>query len=175
MYTIDLVWSDFKADIISKGFPLNYKTIQGGYEVFIVDRSMLLWKAILMDSADILDFETNYKTNANLNFDYDIEDIMFDSQEIRDTDEYNSIDINTRKFLTKTFIIQNSLDQTIILQLQASRDNTNWFNVGNSFDIMASIWSWKSCNIFFPYMRIVAYCPIAPTMGSLSIWCEKIR
>jgi hypothetical protein len=64
MYTIYLDWINLKNDIISKGFPLNYKTTLKGYEVFVLDRG-LLWFSNLTVLAEILDFETNYKEEAN--------------------------------------------------------------------------------------------------------------
>lgn len=57
-------WTDFKADILNNNFPINYQTFSGGYRVFVVDRQ-LIWRCFIIDSSEISDFETNYKSNAN--------------------------------------------------------------------------------------------------------------
>ena len=104
-----------------------------------------------------------------------IEDAMFDAEAIRDTSSHNSNGTDAYELPVKTLIIQNTLDQIVTLQLQGSRDNVNFFNVGNTFDVAAGAWYWQSCDTFFPFGRIVAQCAVAPTTGGLSVWCEKVR
>ena len=65
MYEVFLTWVEFKADIISKGFPLNYKTLGQGYEVFVIDRQ-IRWVCPIRESSDTNDFETNYKSKCNV-------------------------------------------------------------------------------------------------------------
>jgi len=103
-----------------------------------------------------------------------LESVMFDALEIRDTSAHYTAGIPAQELPVKTLIINNGLDQTVNLQMQASRDNTNWFNVGSAFDA-ASGWSYQTCETFFPYGRLIATCAVAPTTGSLSAWCEKVR
>lgn len=64
MYTVFLTWSEFKNELIAKGFPLNYKEFRDGYEVFIVDRQ-ILWTTNLTSTIEKLDFETYYKSKCN--------------------------------------------------------------------------------------------------------------
>jgi len=64
MYTISLAWTDFKQDVMSENFPLNYERQGNGYKVFVIDRT-IMWFTILVVTADIEDFETNYKSLCN--------------------------------------------------------------------------------------------------------------
>jgi hypothetical protein len=102
-----------------------------------------------------------------------LESTMFDALAVRDTSAHNSESIPSNELPIKTLIINNSLDQTVTLQMQASRDNTNWFNVGSTFDITTG-WGYQTCETFFPYGRMVAQCSVSPTTGTLSAWCEKV-
>lgn len=104
-----------------------------------------------------------------------LESVMFDAETIRDTSVHNSVGVNSYELPVKTLIINNTLNQTVTLQMQASRDNINWFNVGSTFDVVTTTWFWQSCETFFPYGRIVAQCSVAPSTGTLSVWCEKVR
>jgi hypothetical protein len=103
-----------------------------------------------------------------------IEDTMFDGQSIRDTSAHTSPTISSSELPVKTLIYNNTLDQTVTLQLQASRDQVNFFNVGSSFDVASNVWGYQTCDTFFPYGRIIAQCGTAPTTGTVSVWCEKI-
>lgn len=65
MYTIQLEWTDFKTDIIAKGFPINFQRISPkGYNIFAIDRT-ILWMTYITDDSYILDFETNYQNLCN--------------------------------------------------------------------------------------------------------------
>jgi len=104
-----------------------------------------------------------------------LESTMFEDEAIRDTSVHNSVGVNSNEMPVKTLIVNNALNQTVTLQMQASRDNTNWFNVGTTFDVLTNAWFWQSCDTFFPYGRMVAQCSVAPASGTLSVWCEKVR
>lgn len=103
-----------------------------------------------------------------------LESAMFEEESIRDTNAHTSTSIPSNELPIKTLIINNGLNQTVSLQMQASRDDTNWFNVGSAFDVAATTWTYQTCDTFFPYGRIVATCGTAPTTGALSAWCEKV-
>jgi len=103
-----------------------------------------------------------------------LESVMFEEEAIRDTAAHNSVSVPSHELPVKTVIINNGLNQIVTLQVQASRDNTNWFNVGSSFDVAATTWSYQTCDTFFPYGRIVATCSSSPASGTLSVWCEKV-
>ena len=64
MYIVQLDWDNFKSEVISKGFIINFKVISNGYEVFALDRSMV-WMSNISDTSEISDFETNFKVNCN--------------------------------------------------------------------------------------------------------------
>jgi len=71
------LWTDFKTDILSKGFPYNHQTVRNqdssiaGYLVFVVDRTVV-WQCMVNTTDGILDFETNYKSNSNRNTTYNV-------------------------------------------------------------------------------------------------------
>lgn len=104
-----------------------------------------------------------------------IESPMFSEEAIRDTNAHNSVGVDAQELPVKTVIVYNGLNQAVTLQMQGSRDNTNFFNVGNSFDVAATTWYWQSCDTYFPYGRMIATCGSAPSSGTLSVWCEKVR
>jgi hypothetical protein len=88
MKSVELIWSDFKADIIAKGFPINYRKNYYdvdpaiyGYEVFSLDRAMV-WVSNITDPTDVTDFETNYKSNSNKSV-YDTEGKVYTRAESR--------------------------------------------------------------------------------------------
>lgn len=64
MYTIYQDYIDFKTNIISNGFPLNFVNIKEGYQLFSVDRT-ILWTTNVISEEDRLDFETYYKSKCN--------------------------------------------------------------------------------------------------------------
>lgn len=82
MQTIYLEWADLKADIIAKGFMVNYQKVGEYYDVFVADRGMFLWTSQLRNSTDITDFETNYKASCNKCI-YDYEGKEFNRAESR--------------------------------------------------------------------------------------------
>ena len=98
----------------------------------------------------------------------------FENEQIRDTAVNNSPSINNVDHTPETIIVDNALNQTVTIQLQASRDETKWFNVGSSFNVSASTITYQSTNDYFPYLRIQAQCSIAPTTGDLSVWIERL-
>ena len=94
----------------------------------------------------------------------------FDALEIRDTSAHNGAIINNYQFQLKTIVVENSLNQTVSLQCQASAhsDFSNSFNVGTSWDVSASTNTYQTCESYFPYMRLVATCASSPSSGSLT-------
>lgn len=71
------LWADFKTDILAKGFPYNHQTMRDlngtftGYLVFVLDRT-IEWQCAVNKTADVTDFETNYKANSNRNTVYNV-------------------------------------------------------------------------------------------------------
>ena len=104
-----------------------------------------------------------------------LEDIMFDAEAIRDTSSHTSVSVNSHEMPVKTIIVNNDLNQTATLQMQGSRDNASWFNIGSTWDVSANTWAYQTCDTFFPYGRIIVICSVAPASGGLSAWCEKVR
>ena len=98
-------------------------------------------------------------------------EMTFDAEAIRDTNAHNGTQINNYDFQLKTIIVENSLNQTVSLQCQASAhsDFSDYFNVGTSFDITASTNTYQTCDAYFPYMRMTATCASSPSSGSLTV------
>jgi hypothetical protein len=95
----------------------------------------------------------------------------FDALAIRNTSPQNGEVINNFDFQLKTIIIENGLNQAVSLQCEASAhsDFSNRFNVGSPFEVAANTNTFQTCDSYFPYMRIVATCPVAPTTGALTV------
>ena len=95
----------------------------------------------------------------------------FDALEIRDTSAHNGDQVNNFDFQLKTIVVENSLNQTVSLQCQASAhsDFSNSFNVGTSWDVTASTNTYQTCDSYFPYMRLVATCSSSPSSGDLTV------
>lgn len=184
-------WADFKTDIVSKGFPMNYQTLREsdgitlhGYLVFVVDRT-IEWVITIYLPADISDFETNYKTTANRNTTYDTEGKSIDAPKYSESQVFTDVAIRNTSpttstvsegvgYRTKTIIINNQLNQTVTIQCQASRDSTNWFDVGAAWTVSATTLTYQSIDAYFPYMRMIATAASSPTTGTLSAWFEKM-
>ena len=82
MYIVELEWNNFKSDIINKGFPLNYKTIKDGYEIFSSDRGVILWRTVIIGIEEIIEFESYYKQNCNKSI-YDSEGRQYQRTETK--------------------------------------------------------------------------------------------
>lgn len=65
MKIITLDWTELKTNFLTKSFLINHKNTEHGYHVYVQDRN-LLWIAPVVTTADIEDFETNYKSKSNL-------------------------------------------------------------------------------------------------------------
>jgi hypothetical protein len=102
------------------------------------------------------------------------ETTIFNSLAIRDTSPHTSDVSNNIGYRVKTLIITNGLNQDVSKQCQGSRDNSTWFNIGDSFTITAGATIYQTCETYFPYIRGVATCSVAPASGTLSMWVEKM-
>lgn len=99
---------------------------------------------------------------------------IFTALAIRDTNSHTSSVSNNIGYRVKTLIVTNGLDQTVTKQCQGSRDNSIWFNIGDSFTIVAGATVYQTCETYFPYIRALASCTVAPTTGTLDMWVEKM-
>lgn len=99
---------------------------------------------------------------------------IFTALAIRDTNTYTSTVSDNIGYRVKTLIVTNTLDQTVTKQCQGSRDNSTWFNIGDSFTISAGATIYQTCETYFPYIRAQASCAGSPTTGTLSMWVEKM-
>jgi len=102
------------------------------------------------------------------------ETTIFNGLEIRDTDDHTSAVSTNIGYRVKTLIVTNTMDQLVNKQCQASRDNSNWFDIGDPFEVAAGATIYQSCETYFPYVRAIASCAVAPTTGTLSMWVEKM-
>jgi len=99
-------------------------------------------------------------------------EMTFDALAIRNTSSQTGSIINNFDFQLKTIIIENELNQIVTLQCQASAhaDFANSFNVGSPFDVAANTNTYQTCDSYFPFMRLVATCSVAPTTGALTVY-----
>lgn len=90
---------------------------------------------------------------------------------IRDTSSHMSDVVFNGDFIIKTLVIENGLNQAVTFQCQgsANSDFSNPFNIGSSFDIVASTNFYATCETYIPYWRIIATCFVAPSSGTLNV------
>ena len=100
-----------------------------------------------------------------------------DALAIRDTSAHDGDTVYNGDFQVKTIIVENSLNQQVSLQCQASanEDFSNYFNVGSAFDVTATTNSYQTCDSYFPYWRGVATCASAPTTGALTVFIYGVE
>lgn len=101
------------------------------------------------------------------------EDQVFTTEAIRDTNDHNSVVSVTGEFRAETIAVINGLNQTVTFQLQGSRDKTNWFDIGGTFNVAASGKDYQTVTDYFPFYRLVVFCDTSPTTGVLDVWILK--
>ena len=82
-----------------------------------------------------------------------LSEMTFNAEAIRDTNAHNGTVVFNGDYTVKTLIIENSLNQAVTLQCQASSGSDGY----------------QTCESYFPYWRIVAQCGTSPTSGTLTI------
>ena len=103
------------------------------------------------------------------------EDKVIDNNSIRDTNNHNSTVSDTGEFRAETILVENGLDQQVSVQLQGSRDETTWLDVGDAFNVAATSDDYQTVTDYFPCYRVVASCTTSPTSGALDVWILKAR
>ena len=95
----------------------------------------------------------------------------FNEVEIRDTSDHTGDTVFNGSYVVKTIIIENSLNQTVTFQCQASMhaDFSNNFDVGAEWDVSASTNAYQTCESYFPYWRLVASCASSPSSGDVTV------
>lgn len=177
-------WATYKSLLSTKGMAVQYVEFSDRYELYAAESGIFTWRySLSKGGADQTDFETNYKPTANAPLMLGGRDVTspnyseaqaFTNEAIRDTAAHNSVTVENHGFRVKTIIIDNTLNQSVSLQLQGSRDGTAWFNVGLAFDIPASTLTYQSSDEYFPHVRFVATCAVAPASGNLNAWIEQM-
>jgi len=104
------------------------------------------------------------------------EDKIIDALAIRDTSNHNSSASEERGFIPKTVVVWNHLNQTLTCQVQGDIEDgfSNPIDVGDPFDITANTDDYETLTDYFPFMRVVTSCAIAPTSGDLTIYIAKV-
>lgn len=177
-------WANFKTLVTSKILLMQYSDAGSNYEIFAPEAQTFLWHiSLVKGSSDATDFDNNYKAAANAPMMMNgaivespnvSEAVLFNAVAIRDTAAHNSTASTNTGYRVKTIIVSNGLNQIVSMQCQGSRDGTNWINIGSSWDVAAGANIYQSCDTYFPYMRAVATCAVAPSTGTLSMWLEKV-
>jgi len=177
-------WTNYKALLSSKTLSIQYEESSTDYKLYAPEAGSFLWSIILnKGSSDATDFETNYKSTANapmmisggtLSAHITGETQIFTNEAIRDTAAHNSATGQNAGFRVKTVIVQSTLNQDASIQCQGSRDGSTWFNAGGSWPVTASSSTYQTCETYFPYLRAVATCAVAPASGTLNLWLERM-
>ena len=100
-------------------------------------------------------------------------DQVFAAEAIRDTNTHNSGVADTGEFQAETIVVYNGLNQTVTCQLQGSLDETNWIDIGSSFNLATTVKDYETVTDYFPCYRVTATCSVSPTTGSLDVWILK--
>ena len=172
-------WTDFKALVSNKGLGMQYENQTEQYYIWAVEDGTIYYCRILITipaGSDQEDFEDNYKDNANKPINLG-EDRIMNSVEIRDTNAHTSSISDSRGYVPKTLIIDNALNQAVTIQVQGSRetDFTPVMNIGNSFEVNAETSDYATLSDYFPYLRVVATCSVAPTSGEINVYVERVK
>jgi hypothetical protein len=177
-------WNGMTTLIANKILPIQYSDLTDRYDIFAPESQTFLWHiSILKGGADATDFETSYKPTANapmmingaLPVSPDVkESQLFTDEAIRDTAAHNSVVEANSGYRYKTIIIENGLNQIVSIQFQGSRNGSTWILTGGPWDIAASANDYASCSTYFPFMRCVATCAVAPASGVLNVYLEKM-
>lgn len=177
-------WTDYKTLVSSKSLLMQYSVGVNSYEVFSPEAAVFLWHITLNSgTADYIDFENNFKSAANApltlgggTFSAHIigEAQIFTNEAIRGTSAVNSFSGENSGFRVKTIIVSNGLNQDVSIQCQGSRDGSTWFAVGTPWSVATTITTFQTCETYFPFLRAVATCAVAPTTGTLNLWLERM-
>jgi hypothetical protein len=177
-------WSDYKTLVADKSLLLQYSETSTTYDIYAPEAQTFLWNiCLLKGTSDATDFENNYQAAANapmtigggtIQAHIIGETQIFTNEAIRDTAAHNSSTGQNSGFRVKTIIVQNTLNQDVSIQCQGSRDGSTWFNVGTTWPVTASTTTYQTCETYFPYLRAVATCAVAPTTGNLNLWLERM-
>lgn len=177
-------WSAFKTLVSDKSMLMQYSESATTYDIFAAEAQTFLWNTCLLKgSSDATDFENNYKSAANAPMTIGGgtvqahiigETQIFTDEAIRNTAVHTSSSGQNSGFRVKTIIIANTLNQSVSIQCEGSRDGSNWFTVGSPFDVAASTTTYQTCDTYFPYMRAKATCSVAPSSGTLNVWLERM-
>lgn len=98
---------------------------------------------------------------------------VFDDEQIRDTATHNSAVAETGEFQAETILVYNGLDQSCTFQLQGSRDQTTWLNVGGTFAVGSTTNAYQTVSDYFPAYRLTAVCGSSPTTNAVDAWILK--
>ena len=177
-------WSDYKTLVTNKTLLMQYSDDGNTYNIFAPEAQTFLWNiSLLKGTSDATDFENNYKSAANapmMLLGQSVVTPLFEESNIlnalaiRDTVSHTSSSSAGLGYLVKTVVYSNLLNQDVVIQLQASRDDSTYFNVGASWTATAGTTGWQSTDDYFPFMRCTAICSVSPSSGTLSVWLEKM-
>ncbi len=117
------------------------------------------------------------------------EDVLFAALAIADTAEHDSAPSNCRGYKSKAIFVTTSLNQSVNVSVDVSRDGSVWVNLNSPASLPAGTFTLDGnetgaspgqtsfvagLNNPWPYVRVHATCPVAPTAGTISAWLEKL-
>jgi hypothetical protein len=116
------------------------------------------------------------------------EDVLFGALAITDTTQHNSATSDCRGYRSKAIFVTTSLNQSANVSVDVSRDGVTWVVLGAAAALPAGTYTLNGNETGaspgqtsfvaglsnpWPYVRVHATCPTAPTSGTLSAWLEK--
>jgi hypothetical protein len=104
------------------------------------------------------------------------EDKVFDAEAIRNTSDHTSAVSEERGFIPKTIIVHNHLNQSVSCQVQGDvvEAFTDPIDVGSPFSVATTVDDYETLTDYFPFLRVVASCSVAPTTGTLTVFIAKV-
>lgn len=117
------------------------------------------------------------------------EDMLFGALTITDTGQHNSATSDCRGYKTKAIFVTSTLNQSANVSVDVSRDGSTWVVLGAPAALPAGTYTLNGNETGaspgqtsfvaglsnpWPYLRVHAACPTAPTAGSISAWVEKL-
>jgi len=105
------------------------------------------------------------------------ETLVFNNEEIRNTNKTMSSTSDNEYFSIKTLIIENGLDKALTAQCWGSRhsDMSHKFKIGGEWPIEANTDMYQTCDSYIPYWSIEVWADESPTSGGLTVDVLKVE
>lgn len=95
---------------------------------------------------------------------------LFNALAIRDTAAHDSSSIDNALSGNVLVLIENGLDQTVVVKLQGSFNDSTWTDLPGSESVATTAKAAITLSDPWPKVRAVATCAVQPTTGTLTAW-----